>query len=212
LESQKNQHKRKIIAFVGGLDICDGRFDTPRKTLFRSLTSDHATDFHQVWTGISQKYGPRQPWQDIHSKVTGAVARDVLSNFERRWKTQHPNNSANNLINIKDSEYLSLEEEAFIDDAHSSTIQFLRSIDKTSDKDCKGIERSIQDTYLNAIRLAKHFIYIENQYFMGSSDFWINNTHSGLANHIPLELVKKIEEKNCCQRTFLCLHCYPFVP
>jgi phospholipase D1/2 len=34
------------------------------------------------------------------------------------------------------------------------------------------IDRSIQDAYVNAIRRAKNFIYIENQYFLGSSYGW----------------------------------------
>ena len=31
------------------------------------------------------------------------------------------------------------------------------------------VDRSVQDAYINAIRRAKNFIYIENQYFLGSS-------------------------------------------
>jgi len=34
------------------------------------------------------------------------------------------------------------------------------------------IDRSVQDAYVNAIRRAKRFIYIENQYILGSSCCW----------------------------------------
>ena len=34
------------------------------------------------------------------------------------------------------------------------------------------IDRSIQDAYIHAIRRARSFIYIENQYFLGSSYCW----------------------------------------
>ncbi|MFS7982193.1 putative phospholipase D [Helianthus anomalus] len=37
------------------------------------------------------------------------------------------------------------------------------------------IDRSIQDGYINAIRRAKNFLYIENQYFLGSSFWWNSN-------------------------------------
>lgn len=28
---------------------------------------------------------PRQPWHDLHSKIDGPAAYDVLTNFEERW-------------------------------------------------------------------------------------------------------------------------------
>jgi len=34
------------------------------------------------------------------------------------------------------------------------------------------IDMSIQTAYVHAIRSAQHFIYIENQYFLGSSYNW----------------------------------------
>lgn len=32
--------------------------------------------------------GPRQPWHDIHCKVEGPIAEDILFNFEDRWAQQ----------------------------------------------------------------------------------------------------------------------------
>lgn len=32
--------------------------------------------------------GPREPWHDLHCRVEGPVARDVVTNFERRWLKQ----------------------------------------------------------------------------------------------------------------------------
>lgn len=29
---------------------------------------------------------PRQPWHDLHCKVEGPAAYDILTNFEQRWK------------------------------------------------------------------------------------------------------------------------------
>lgn len=28
---------------------------------------------------------PREPWHDLHSKIDGPAAYDVLTNFEERW-------------------------------------------------------------------------------------------------------------------------------
>ena len=57
------------------------------------------------------------------------------------------------------------------------------------------IDRSIQDAYINAIRRAKNFIYIENQYFLGSSFNWKQDQDTGADHLIPAELARKITSK-----------------
>ncbi|GKE95812.1 phospholipase D delta, partial [Tanacetum coccineum] len=56
------------------------------------------------------------------------------------------------------------------------------------------IEKSIQTTYIQAIRSTQHFIYIENQYFIGSSYAW-SYENAGADNLIPMELAQKIANK-----------------
>jgi hypothetical protein len=41
------------------------------------------------------------------------------------------------------------------------------------------IDNSIQTAYIQAIRSAQHFIYIENQYFLGSSYAWPSYKEAG---------------------------------
>ncbi|CAK9170410.1 unnamed protein product [Ilex paraguariensis] len=61
------------------------------------------------------------------------------------------------------------------------------------------IDRSIQDAYIHAIRRAKNFIYIKNQYFVGSSYNWksddIKVEDIGALHLIPKELSLKIVSK-----------------
>jgi len=61
------------------------------------------------------------------------------------------------------------------------------------------IDRSIQDAYIHAIRRAKRFIYIENQYFLGSSFGWkpdgIKPEDIGALQLVPRELSLKIVSK-----------------
>ncbi|XP_020594501.1 phospholipase D alpha 1-like, partial [Phalaenopsis equestris] len=62
------------------------------------------------------------------------------------------------------------------------------------------VDRSIQDAYIIAIRRAKNFIYIENQYFLGSSYAWredkdIKVEDIGALHLIPKELSLKIVSK-----------------
>lgn len=54
LDADAGYNRRKIIAFVGGLDLCDGRYDTPHHPLFRSLEKEHKDDYHNpTFTVIS---------------------------------------------------------------------------------------------------------------------------------------------------------------
>ncbi|XLR06076.1 hypothetical protein HN51_060957 [Arachis hypogaea] len=80
-----NNAKRRLVSFIGGLDLCKGRFDTPSHPLFSSLGPDgeHSRDFHQPnfeGTAIT-KGGPREPWHDAHCRLEGPVAWDVYKNF-----------------------------------------------------------------------------------------------------------------------------------
>ncbi|KAG9151543.1 hypothetical protein Leryth_019748 [Lithospermum erythrorhizon] len=73
VDSQAPGNNRKISAFIGGLDLCDGRYDTPEHRLFRDLKT----------AGVKC---PRQPWHELHCRIEGPAAYDVLTNFEQRWK------------------------------------------------------------------------------------------------------------------------------
>jgi hypothetical protein len=44
------------------------------------------------------------------------------------------------------------------------------------------IDMSVHTAYVNAIRGAQHFIYIENQYFLGSSFNWSSHKDVGEPN------------------------------
>ena len=57
------------------------------------------------------------------------------------------------------------------------------------------IDKSIHSAYVTAIRRAQHFIYIENQYFLGSSHCWPANRNAPCRHLIPLEIALKIVSK-----------------
>lgn len=205
-------HGRRIVSFVGGLDLCDGRYDTQYHSLFRTLTTTHKADFHQVFVdGSVECGGPREPWHDIHSRLEGPVAWDVLYNFEQRWRKQAGKGREAALLPVKELGLIPTEVTS-VDDPETWNVQVFRSIDAgaaagfpespedaanqglISGKD-NTIDRSIQHAYINAIRRARNFIYIENQYFLGSSFGWESNQQSGAYNLIPMELVRKIVSK-----------------
>ncbi|CAJ2650583.1 unnamed protein product [Trifolium pratense] len=223
VDADAGQHKRKIVAFIGGLDLCLGRYDTPTHSLFRTLQTTHKDDFHNPNFEGSVTGCPRQPWHDLHSKVDGPAAYDILTNFEERWlralkmtrlqkmKTSHDDS----LLRIdRISDIVSIDEVPSLDEHNQETwhVQIFRSIDSNSvkgfPKDPKDaiqrnlvcgknvmIDMSIHSAYVKAIRAAQKFIYIENQYFLGSSYNWDSYQDLGANNLIPMEIALKIAEK-----------------
>ncbi|EXC61853.1 hypothetical protein L484_000019 [Morus notabilis] len=183
----------------------------------------HYNDFHQPnFPGASiKKGGPREPWHDVHCGLEGPVAWDVLYNFEQRWKRQVGNrfliplNKLNKILIHPTSTTISSS-----DDTENWYLQLFRFIDggvvsgfpknHTDAAEIRlvtgknnVIDRSIQDAYIHAIRRAKNFIYIKNQYFLESSFGWrssdikvqdINALHL-IPKELSLKIINKIEAR-----------------
>ena len=76
----------------------------------------------------------------------------------------------------------------------------------------KEVESSIAQAYIQSIRNAQNFIYIENQYFMGSAYEW-NDDCSVLCNHtIPAEIAAKIRNKMFAGERFTAYIVIPMWP
>ncbi|KAL5098908.1 hypothetical protein RYX36_003235 [Vicia faba] len=224
VDTDAGHHKRKIVAFIGGLDLCLGRYDTPEHSLFRTLQTTHKDDFYNNNFEGSASGCPRQPWHDLHSKVDGPAAYDILTNFEERWlralkmttllKIKTSNDDS--LLKIdRISDIVSIDEVPYLDEHNQQEtwhVQIFRSIDSNSvkrfPKEPKEaiqrnlvcgknvmIDMSIHSAYVKAIRSAQKFIYIENQYFLGSSYNWDSYKDLGANNLIPMEIALKIANK-----------------
>lgn len=46
VDADADNYRRKIVAFVGGLDLCKGRYDTPKHPIFSTLQTVHKDDYH----------------------------------------------------------------------------------------------------------------------------------------------------------------------
>ena len=144
---------------------------------------------------------------DIHAKVEGPIVLDIKQNFEDRWCQQAGEDMENELFDM-DLDPL-VEHPEF--DGGPWTMQLFRSITNGScvmkEDSCgierKGgkikeghiIERSIQKCMIREIRQAKNFIYLENQYFLGSAQDWLQDRDTRCQHLIPTELTNKIVEK-----------------
>ena len=74
------------------------------------------------------------------------------------------------------------------------------------------IDNSILRQYVNLIRNAVSFIYIENQYFLGSAYSWLEDSDT-MSNHIiPMEITHKIISKIEAGESFHCYICIPMYP
>ncbi|XP_051130109.1 phospholipase D gamma 1-like [Andrographis paniculata] len=223
VDADAGNYRRKIVAFVGGLDLCRGRYDTPKHPIFSTLQTVHKDDFHNPnFTGPTVGC-PREPWHDLHCKIDGPAAYDVLKNFEERWHKASKRHGLQKMKSSHDDSLLKLDripDVLRIDEAAGQSqadpeswhIQVFRSIDSNSvkgfpkdPKEAPGrnlvcgknilIDMSIHTAYVKAIRSAQHFIYIENQYFLGSSFNWSNYRDLGANNLIPMEIALKIANK-----------------
>ncbi|XP_031103462.1 phospholipase D delta-like [Ipomoea triloba] len=235
VDTQAQGNNRKITAFIGGLDLCDGRYDTPQHRLFSDRHTVFQDDYHNPTFPEEGVKAPRQPWHDLHCKIEGPAAYDILTNFEQRWrkasKWAELGRRFKKISHWHDDALLKVERISWItspspsvpnddpslwvsneDDPENWHAQVFRSIDSGSLKGfpkdvhtavtqnlvCAKdlvIDRSIQMAYIEAIRRAQHFIYIENQYFLGSSYAWPSYKEAGADNLIPMELALKIVSK-----------------
>ena len=46
VDVEGDEGKRHIVAFLGGLDLCKGRYDTPQHSLFTNLDTTFNGDFY----------------------------------------------------------------------------------------------------------------------------------------------------------------------
>ncbi|XP_024516571.1 phospholipase D zeta 1 [Selaginella moellendorffii] len=96
------------ICFLGGLDLCFGRYDDPHHL----LRDDQAV----IWPGkdyynpresepnswedatkdeINRQKTPRMPWHDIQCAIWGPACRDVARHFVQRWNYAKRNKAPN---------------------------------------------------------------------------------------------------------------------
>ncbi|GFP80141.1 phospholipase d delta [Phtheirospermum japonicum] len=175
VDTQDHGNNRRITAFMGGLDLCDGRYDTPEHRLFCDLDTVFKDDYHN----------PTFPIDRI-SWIT-SPSEDVPNDHPSLWasKEDDPENWHIQVFRSIDSGSL----KGFPKNVHAAEEQNLACAKNLV------IDRSIQMAYIQAIRSAQHFVYIENQYFLGSSFAWPSYENAGADNLIPMELALKIASK-----------------
>lgn len=94
----------QTIAFMGGVDLCFGRWDTSQHVLVddpeqtgipeyiwpgKDFSNARITDFHTLNKPDEDMHDrskvPRMPWHDVGMQVLGQPARDLSRHFVQRW-------------------------------------------------------------------------------------------------------------------------------
>ncbi|KAG1774856.1 phospholipase D [Suillus placidus] len=179
----------ETIAFMGGIDLCFGRWDTPQHVIVDDLelsadkteiwpgkdySNPRVLDFHTLNKPFEDMYDraklPRMPWHDVGMQVVGQPARDIARHFVERWNylLRLKNHSRTMPFLLPPPEFKP-GELAAMGLTGTCEMQICRSAGPWSLGTCNRTEHSIQNAYLKAIEMSEHFVYIENQFFITST-------------------------------------------
>ncbi|XP_061369328.1 phospholipase D zeta 1-like isoform X2 [Gastrolobium bilobum] len=86
------------ICFIGGLDLCFGRYDTsehkvgdfppviwPGKDYYNPRESEPNSWEDTMKDELEREKYPRMPWHDVHCALWGPPCRDIARHFVQRW-------------------------------------------------------------------------------------------------------------------------------
>ncbi|PRP79034.1 phospholipase D1 [Planoprotostelium fungivorum] len=211
---QKNVVIDHTVAYVGGLDLCFGRYDTNRH--------ECVDDCHvnSVWPGkdyantnrrgivdpeipfdeeVDRKSIPRMGWHDVHMRVTGQAALDVSLNFIQRWN--HHQESLLSHTHIVPWKMSRSEEET---NRGTADVQLVRSLPIWAGGNVD--ENSVVTAYIDLIERAEHYVYIENQYFISST------ANDKVKNQIAQVMVERISRAYEEKKKFRIIVVMPLAP
>lgn len=150
LPSGASHHQKMVIiddalAFIGGLDLTMGRWDT----------SDHLHD-NPRRDRIDDKIA--RPFHDVQVMLEGDVALALAELARERWQVA----TTKTLQPVDRKQPSELWPSAVSADMKNVAVGLART--RCAYEQLTEV-REIQQFYLDAIQSAKHYIYIENQYF-----------------------------------------------
>ena len=226
-----------MVAFVGGIDLCFGRWDTPQHSLrddrptgFEDNSPNKDPDNFQLWPGkdysnpkvqdffsLDKPYEemydrarvPRMPWHDISMQLVGQPARDLTRHFVQRWNylLRQRKPSRPTPVLLPPPDFTDEELQSLGIDG-TCEIQILRSSCAWSMGTPYVVERSIMNAYLKAIETSEHFVYIENQFFITSCEW----EGTKIENSIGDALVERIIRANKHDEDWRAIIVIPLMP
>ncbi|EEY60392.1 phospholipase D, Pi-sPLD-like-12 [Phytophthora infestans T30-4] len=151
------------VAYVGGIDITSGRWDTIY----------HNESELRESTGVS---GSFKGWIDGHVRIHGPAAKDVAGNFLSRWNSDYEPTQglAKDLLDFDNPPYddlapLDYTSSRTKSELGSQNVQIVRTFSckyEHYDEFAPYGENSLFQARIKALLSAKNFICIEDQYFI----------------------------------------------
>lgn len=227
----KDGSERTLAAFCGSADLAGGHFDwfehpildtEENKGIVTKLFKE--TDHFRTLAPTFNHFTPRTPWREVVTQVKGLLAFDMLSEFVSRWGGGNEG-AWSSLVGSKDPDnritqfYSQMTKKKLF--SFTSTkenknekplwnAQVIRSGDAFNYsfpwKLDRPYEKSIHKAYLQAIKQAEKFIYIETQYLTGGTAI----THS--KNRVPQAIVNRIIEQYKANKPFHVFIVLPILP
>ena len=226
-----------LVAFVGGIDLCFGRWDTPehrvaddKLTGYEDSDMPKDSDHCQLWPGkdysnprvqdfyaLDKPYEemydrskiPRMPWHDISMQIVGQPARDLTRHFVQRW-----NYILRQRMPTRPTPFL-LPPPDFDSSSleglglnGTCEVQILRSCGMWSMGTPDRVEHSIMNAYIKMIQESDHFVYIENQFFISTCEF----EGTKIENTIGEALVERIIRANKDDEAWRAVILIPLMP
>lgn len=226
-----------MIAFVGGIDLCFGRWDTPQHSVvddkltgFELSDSPKDADHCQLWPGkdysnprvqdfyaldkpYEEMYNrskiPRMPWHDISMQVVGQPARDLTRHFVQRWNyiLRQRKPTRPTPFLLPPPDFNPGDLEALGLNG-TCEVQILRSTCSWSIGTPDQTEHSIMNAYIKMIEQSEHFVYIENQFFISSCEV----EGRRIENHIGDALVERIIRASQKDEAWRAVILIPLIP
>ncbi|KAI1157537.1 phospholipase D/nuclease [Nemania serpens] len=238
------------MAFIGGLDMCFGRWDNHQHALAdvhpegvanevwpgQDFNNNRVMDFKDVqdWkqNELSKTEYGRMPWHDVAMGLIGPCVYDIAEHFVLRWNfvkrdkykrddrfdwimLQDREGEDEDLVGVQRPKHpvgdyilhpLTPLETKGLDNRGSVHAQIVRSSSDWS----SGILRdhSIQNAYIEVIQNARHYVYIENQFFITATGDQQSPIHNQIGSAIVDACVRAGKEG----RKFRVIIIIPAVP
>ena len=91
-----------VIGYVGGLDLCWGRYDNNQHPIYEApnpqniyefpfidYSNSRVKDFSNVQNyyieSVPREHSTRMPWHDVHSRIIGVAVAKISKHFIQRW-------------------------------------------------------------------------------------------------------------------------------
>ncbi|KAH7136524.1 hypothetical protein EDB81DRAFT_82438 [Dactylonectria macrodidyma] len=238
------------MAFIGGLDLCFGRWDAHqhplsdvhpegvREEVFpgQDFNNNRIMDFQKVdeWdqNELSKADSGRMPWHDVAMAVIGPSVYDIAEHFVLRWNfikrdkykrderfdwiiLEGREGENEDLVGVQRPKHpvgdyvthpLTLLSTKNLENRGTVRCQIVRSSADWSSGILK--EHSIQNAYIDIIRNAQHYVYIENQFFITAT----GDKQSPIQNTIGSAIVEAVVRAGKENRKFRVIVIIPAIP